>query len=87
MKKKRKVYPDDDGRVIAKMNVEGMPFYNPNTPKSGEEPTNKHPLPKPSFRETWRLIMDAYAAVMPVALLFIAAFALLIVFMVFVWFK
>lgn len=25
--KKKRFYPDDDGRVIAPMNVEGMPWY------------------------------------------------------------
>lgn len=29
MAKKKKRYDDDDGRVIAKMNVEGMPWYSP----------------------------------------------------------
>lgn len=29
MSKRKKKYDDDDGRVIAKMNVEGMPWYTP----------------------------------------------------------
>ena len=28
MARKRKVYDDDDGRTIANMNVEGMPWYD-----------------------------------------------------------
>ena len=27
-KRKKKVYDDDDGRVISSMNVDGMPWYN-----------------------------------------------------------
>jgi hypothetical protein len=27
MKRERKKYEDDDGRTIAKMNVDGMPWY------------------------------------------------------------
>ncbi len=27
MRKKKKVYEDDDGRTIASMNVDGMPWY------------------------------------------------------------
>jgi hypothetical protein len=34
---KRKQYDDDDGRVIAKMNVEGMPWYSPTSSSSTEE--------------------------------------------------
>ena len=29
MAKRKKKYDDDDGRVIAPMNVDGMPWYNP----------------------------------------------------------
>ena len=42
----RRTYEDDDGRVVAKMNVEGMPWYRPGptdpaAPSSGE-PLSKH---------------------------------------------
>lgn len=82
--RKRKVYPDDDGRVISPMNIDGMPWYHPHAKKAAEEGTKPEP---PSGKETFRLIMRLYAAALPIALVFIAAFAALICFMVFVWFK
>lgn len=84
-KRKRKVYDDDDGRVIAPMNVEGMPWYNPNANKLSEgEGSSKEKI---SWRETIRMVFRLYAAVIPIALAFIVGFAALIFFMVFVWFK
>ena len=32
-KKEKRVYDDDDGHVIANMNVEGMPWYRKETPE------------------------------------------------------
>ena len=42
-KRKKPLPPDDDGRTIAEMNVEGMPWYNPTAGKVKEEdkPTRK----------------------------------------------
>lgn len=37
MAKRRKKYDDDDGRVIAKMNVDGMPWYTPGPTSSLSE--------------------------------------------------
>jgi hypothetical protein len=84
IKRKRKVYDDDDGRVIAPMNVEGMPWYNPYKKSSGGDGAPKEKI---SWRETIRMIFRLYAAVIPIALAFIVGFAALIFFMVFVWFR
>ena len=35
MKRESKAYAPDDGRVIASMNVEGMPWYAPSSAASG----------------------------------------------------
>jgi len=84
-KKNRKVHLDDDGRVIAPMNVEGMPWYNPHADKSAD--LRGAPKEKISFRETMRTIFRVYAAVIPIAMVFLLGFTGLILFMVFVWFK
>ncbi len=82
---KKKIHEDDDGRVVAPMNIEGMPWYNPHAKKSVQaEKATQDPLSK---RETFRLIMQLYASALPILLVFIAAFAGLICFMVFVWLK
>jgi len=68
MSRKRKQYDDDDGRVIADMNVDGMPWYTPKReqpPESGE----KEPLTE---RETWALIWGVLRATLLIA----GAFAL-----------
>lgn len=39
---KRKRYDDDDGRVIAKMNVEGMPWYSGGELQTSTEEASEH---------------------------------------------
>ncbi|NCA67244.1 MAG: hypothetical protein EOM87_04175 [Clostridia bacterium] len=85
-KKEKKIYNDDDGRVIAPMNVDGMPWYNRHAPKIKEEMPSLPPE-KMSGKDTLRLLLRLYAALIPVALVFIAAFAALIYFMVYVWLR
>ncbi len=55
-KRKKKVYDDDDGRVISSMNVDGMPWYNEKKSlfggpkKEKEQPNNELPLTKQETR-------------------------------------
>lgn len=51
MAKKRKSYDDDDGRVIAKMNVEGMPWYSPGHTQtlSEQEQEGEEEAKKPEY--------------------------------------
>lgn len=90
MAKQRRTHEDDDGRVIAKMNVEGMPWHRPG-PKDeqksapGSEPAaSREPL---SRRDTVKIML----ASMKWALLFSLVFSVIMVgfvlFCVFVWFK
>jgi hypothetical protein len=58
MAKKRKQYDDDDGRVIADMNVDGMPWYTPKkdaAPEGGESP-------QLSGHDTWAMIWGVLKA-------------------------
>lgn len=89
MKKKGKKIFEDDGRTIANMNVEGMPWYTEAKPlyekpeylkRSSElENLNKH--------ETFKLIINSILAALLVGGIFIGAAFLFIVFCVQVWFK
>ena len=76
-------YKDDDGRVVAKMNIDGMPWYT-GAPKTEE---SKQPLEPLSKRETFKLILNSMLSALMVALIFGAVALAFILFCVFVWFK
>lgn len=77
MAKKKRQYDDDDGRVIAPMNVEGMPWYH--KPASSGSDEKKEPV-KLSFGETLALLGGVLKATLLVGLVFFGAFALVILF-------
>lgn len=83
MARKPKKYDDDDGRTIANMNVEGMPWYvkrNPPTPDSDE----KIEL---SREETISLMGGVLKAALLIGLVFLGVLGLFIVLCDFVIFK
>ncbi len=75
-------YDDDNGETVANMNVEGMPWYKPPSPEGEQEPP-----PRLTGRETFSLIVNAMLAGLAIALIFIAAAALLILFCTTVWLR
>lgn len=77
MSKKDKKY-EDDGRVVAPMNVDGMPWYDSKKPKSHAESAGKK-APEPiSSEDTRRIIVRVYLVMLPIIVLFFGAFALVI---------
>ena len=72
----------DDGRPIANMNIEGMPWYVEEKPEyqSGSE---KPPMDK---RETRAFIANALLAALAIGMVFIIAAALFLLFVTMVWF-
>lgn len=71
MKRKKKELPEyDDGRVIADMNVEGMPWYRPDADKKVKDED------KPSRKETWALIRAGFAAYFPRFIVILIGFGL-----------
>ncbi len=82
-KKKEKFM--DDGRVIANMNVDGMPWYHPNA--KNHETTQTTPLPEMTRKEKAALTRGVLGAAMLVGLVFFIVFGGFILFCVFVWFK
>lgn len=87
MRKDRKKYDDDDGRTIASMNVDGMPWYTARSGKPSVETPNEsgplelHGAERRAF--TWGVLK----AVLLVAAVFIVGYLLFILFCVNVWFK
>ena len=70
-KKTQKTPIYDDGRTIVDMNVEGMPWYNPN--RTGGKRKNHD---KPTFKERMAMIFGAYRAFLPFVLATVVAFGI-----------
>ncbi len=49
-RKPKRTYDDDDGRTIAPMNIEGMPWYKPEAPERRPDGTEPEPLTKEEAR-------------------------------------
>jgi len=86
--KKRKVYNDDDGRIISNMNVDGMPWYAPQIPevKQAENKAQEEKI-KLTKRDEIALLWGVMKAALLVGAVFAVAFTIFILFCVFVWFK
>jgi hypothetical protein len=93
-RKKEKI--DDDGRVIANMNVDGMPWYagftrgkggdaDPSVPVDPE--ANREELSKLGKKQTFFLILGVLGAAMAIAAVFALGYLAFILFAQFVWFK
>lgn len=74
-KRKKKEYADDDGRTIANMNVDGMPWYNPNKEENDEKKKRMEEL-KITRKEKRAMILGAYLAYLPMFLTAIVAFVI-----------
>lgn len=80
--KERAVRPEED-RVIADMNIEGMPWYVRSKPlyKDGIEPNQQL-----SKKELWQLTTNALLASLLVAMIFLVICFLFIMFCIHIWF-
>lgn len=85
MAKKRKTYDDDDGRVVANMNVDGMPWYIREHRPWKDRPASQsdEQLTKEEERT---LIWGAMKAGLLVAGVFILGALAFILFCLYVWF-
>ena len=85
------MYDDDDGRVIAPMNVDGMPWYDRktaptrNNEKTEEDDFDFKALPpeerKEYKKETRAIIRGIILQFLPFLALFVGAFAIVILIM------
>ena len=84
MEKQKKTFEGDDGRVVAKMNVDGMPWYMRAQRQKTPENNDFSDLSK---EETRAIIGGAVKAALLIGGVFFVVFALFILFCVFVWFR
>ena len=84
MARRRPQEPEDDGRTIVDMNVDGMPWYVPD--RDGDAPTQGQGEPM-TRREARRYTLAAIRAGLLVVLVFAVVFGLFIAFCDFVWFR
>ena len=61
----RRKYDDDDGRVVANMNVDGMPWYSP--PRPELESSSDNGPTELTRKETFWMLMGAMKAGLVVA--------------------
>lgn len=71
-KEKKIIPPEDDGRTVVNMNVEGFSWYQPNLP----EKKKKNDPDKPTRKETLAMIRAAYRTMLPYALIAIGGLVL-----------
>lgn len=83
--RKRKIYDDDDGRTIANMNVDGMPWYadNPAPNDNGKEPERSDL----GHWGTLSVIWGVLKAALLVTAVFAVGYLLFILFCTLIWFK
>ncbi len=79
-RKKSRTYFEDDGRVIAPMNVEGMPWY---VDKSSRNSISQGEQLSPKQERMYRHAV--VKAALCVGLVFIAVFAIFILFCLWLW--
>ena len=85
-RRSKREYPDDDGRTIVPMNVDGMPWYTPPRPRA--EKRARREEADPLSREDCRhYILGAVTAALAVGAVFGAAIFLFITFCEFIWFR
>ena len=80
---KPKEYDDDNGMVIADMNVEGTPWYN----KNNQAKNSNTPSQQLTRSEARRYNFYSILAGMLIVLVFSATWILLTLFMTQIWFK
>lgn len=80
---RKKVYDDDDGRVIANMNIDGTPWYVKE--KKVKDGSSEEFVP--DFKLTFNIMKGALAAGLLIGFVFIAACFLFLLFCTRVWFK
>ena len=86
MAKQRKRYDDDDGRVIASMNVDGMPWYQRSQRFDRNKREQASDFSDLTKEETREIVKGAMKASLLIAGIFILAMLLFILFCLYVWF-
>lgn len=77
----------DDGRTIASMNVEGMPWYRPERPDLPPQDNSRTPGDGLTKRQMRMYTASALKAGLLVTLVMCAGLVAFVAFCVFVWFR
>ena len=85
MKKKREEFVDD-GRTIANMNVDGMPWYDEKTEEVKRMNASKSELPELDREGKMALLWGVIGAALLIGAVFAVAMLLFILFCVNIWF-
>lgn len=75
---------EDDGRVIANMNIEGTPWYVADDMKNR---ASEQVRTNPNRKETFYLIKGALTAGLIIGFVFVLAFLVFILFCTKIWFR
>ncbi len=88
-KRSKKEAFEDDGRTVANMNVEGMPWYSEAKPlfDKPDYEERSSALDEMNHHETLKLIVNAVLAALAIGGVFLGAVYLFLLFCVQVWFK
>ena len=88
-KRKKKLYDDDDGRVISPMNVDGMPWSanNNGIPSNTEDTEPRGEQLELTHEERRAMMSGVFAAALLVAGIFVVVGFLFVLFCIFVWLK
>lgn len=73
MARRKRDYPDDDGHTISNMNVEGMPWYEPEQVRKNRESLKED---APTRKEKRAMIKAFFLATLPYFLSCLAAFTI-----------
>ncbi len=84
---KKRFDPEDDGRVIAPMNVEGMPWYAPRSEASAAKSESSAPPERLSRSETRAAVWGMVKAMLLIGGIFILVYLAFILFCTQVWLK
>ena len=82
---KKKTHDDDDGRVVAKMNIDGMPWHVRG--RRQEKPESASDLSDLTREENMAIIAGTVKAGLLIGAVYFVVFLLFILFCVFVWFR
>ena len=86
----RKTHEDDDGRVIANMNVDGMPWHIRDGIKRREQQAkdpNRLDFSDLTEEETKEIVKGTMKAALLIGSIFMLGIGLFLLFCVFVWFR
>ena len=86
MSKQRKLHDDDDGRVIASMNVDGMPWYQRSERLEQNKREQASDFSDLTKEETREIVKGALKASLLIAGVFILAMFVFILFCLYIWF-